>query len=258
MSATKSRIARLSAARSRRARGSRASRVAADAPAPGGERGPDEQRRPPTDQFPQRSASPQRGSAAALPSPAATRPCCRAGFPARGRGARSPSRERSGRPSHERRGRPAPRRSNASRIRPRSSTRSRERPRAGALRKPHRDLIDGEHAVAVAEAPDGTSARETTTSGCRGRKRPSAAACTADGPASRACTRTVPPRASLYVDASRPGRFDTEALEASRSERGRCGSHQMISATLAFRPDPIPMQRTRSPGAISVLDIRPG
>ena len=29
----------------------------------------------------------------------------------------------------------------------------RERPRAGALRKPHRDLIDREHAVPVAEAP---------------------------------------------------------------------------------------------------------
>lgn len=49
----------------------------------------------------------------------------------------------------------------------------------------------------------------------------------------------------------RPGRIDTQSLEPARLEWRGHGSHQMISATLAFRPDPIPMQRTRSPAAIS-------
>ena len=51
--------------------------------------------------------------------------------------------------------------------------------------------------------------------------------------------------------ALRPRRIDTQSLEQARLEWRGHGSHQMISATLAFRPDPIPMQSTRSPAAIS-------
>ena len=46
---------------------------------------------------------------------------------------------------------------------------------------------------------------------------------------------------------ARPGRLDTEPLEPPRIERGRREAHQMISATLALRPEPMPMQSTRSP-----------
>ncbi len=51
-------------------------------------------------------------------------------------------------------------------------------------------------------------------------------------------------------DLPRPDRLDAQALEPPSSERGPTGAHQMISAALAFRPDPIPRQRTRWPGSI--------
>ena len=109
------------------------------------------------------------------PPAASRRRCWRAGSRAPAPGARAPSRARSARPSRGPRRRPGldPERvEDAAEI----VDPLRVHPRAGALREPHRDLVDGEHAVAVAEPLDGTSATSATTSGCRARRRRSAAA----------------------------------------------------------------------------------
>ena len=125
----------------------------------------------------------------------------------------------------------------------------RERSRAGALREAHRDVVDGEHAIAVTEATVERAPEQ----------RPRRVAVHADDgqrrvePVGRRAIEGVHPRDTVgerHREASRPGRLDSQAPESPRIEPGPRG-HQMISATLALRPDPMPMQRTRSPAEIS-------
>ena len=121
------------------------------------------------------------------------------------------------------------------------------------LGEPHRDLVDRDDAVAVAEAaveraPQERPRRVSVHADDRQRRRsrPRRRGDRARGRRPRAPSRERDPRRS----ATRPDRYPVARTGPHRT-RPEHGSHQMISATLAFRPDPMPMQSTRSPAAIS-------